>query len=167
VDARRAVYSRGRARRLRLDVLKNEFPCHHKTEKLPLICKCLQEEGLRDALPGEVALGEHEGYRPLTMKAVRETEPVGADADDRELAALCKALAHPVRVRILRLLTEEKCCVCGEVVEMIGLAQSTVSEHLRILKAVGLLSGEVEGPRVCYGVNPEALKRLRSLLAGL
>ncbi len=114
------------------------------------------------------ALGELEDYRPLTMKVVRETEPtVGANADDGELAALCKALAHPVRVRILRLLAEEKCCVCGEVVEVIGLAQSTVSEHLRILKAVGLLSGEVEGPRVCYCVNPEALKRLRSLLAGL
>jgi len=89
------------------------------------------------------------------------------EAADRELAGLCKALAHPTRVRILRILLARTTCVCGELVEMLPVAQSTVSEHLKILKGAGLVQGEVDGPRVCYCVDPEKFDRLKALIAAL
>ena len=79
---------------------------------------------------------------------------------DEQLAALAKALAHPARLRILRLLLSTPGCIGGDIVEAVGLAQSTVSEHLRILKAAGLISGTITGPRVCYALVPEALNPL-------
>ena len=63
--------------------------------------------------------------------------------DDRELALLAKAIGHPTRVRILRLLAEREACVCGELVDELPLAQSTVSQHLKILKDAGLIRGEI------------------------
>jgi len=88
-------------------------------------------------------------------------------SSDDELAALAKAVAHPVRVQILRLLARKTTCVCGDIVIEITLAQSTVSEHLRILKNAGLVMGEVDGPRVCYCLNPTMLRRLKSLIKEL
>ncbi|MBX7105916.1 MAG: metalloregulator ArsR/SmtB family transcription factor [Gemmataceae bacterium] len=90
-----------------------------------------------------------------------------SDAVDASLAGLAWALAHPARVRILRILIARKACVCGELVDQLPLAQSTVSQHLKILKDAGLVQGEIEGPRTCYGVNPIALDRLKRLIAGL
>lgn len=81
-------------------------------------------------------------------------------AGDEHLAALAKALAHPARLRILRLLLSTPGCIGGDIVEAVGLAQSTVSEHLRILKAASLISGEITGPRVCYALVPDALTTL-------
>jgi DNA-binding transcriptional ArsR family regulator len=92
------------------------------------------------------------------------TAPSGLDV---ELAALAKAIAHPVRLQILRLLSSRTTCVCGEIVDLLPLAQSTVSEHLRILKAAGLVRGEVDGPRVCYGLEPGGLARLKMLVGDL
>jgi ArsR family transcriptional regulator len=86
---------------------------------------------------------------------------------DLELAALAKALGHPARIQILRLLTRRDACVCGDIVDELPLSQSTVSEHLRILKAAGLVRGEVDGPRVCYCLEPRTLRRLRALVGGL
>lgn len=83
------------------------------------------------------------------------------------LAELAKALAHPARLRILRLLQATPGCIGGDIVDAIGLAQSTVSEHLRILKAAGIISGEIDGPRVCYALNPVALAPLAELIASL
>lgn len=88
-------------------------------------------------------------------------------AADEELAALAWAVAHPARVRILRLLLAKKACVCGELVELMPLAQSTVSQHLKILKESGLVQGEIDGPKVCYCVDPDGLARLKQLVAGL
>lgn len=90
----------------------------------------------------------------------------GTDADV-ELAGLAKALAHPARVRILRLLTRRNTCICGEIVTELDLAQSTVSQHLKTMKEAGLVQGEVDGPRVCYCVNPRMLRRLKALMGGL
>lgn len=89
-----------------------------------------------------------------------------ADEDERmsELAALAKALAHPARLRILRLLIARNACVCGSIVGELPLAQSTVSEHLRVLRSAGLVRGEVDGPRVCYCADPAAFARLRGLI---
>lgn len=77
------------------------------------------------------------------------------------LAALVKALAHPARLGVIRLLHERQTCIGCDIVDEIGLAQSTTSEHLRILKSAGIITGEVESPRVCYSLNPEALEPLR------
>lgn len=88
-------------------------------------------------------------------------------ASDEALAALAWALAHPARVRILKLLLAKKACVCGELVEMLPLAQSTVSQHLKIMKEAGLVQGEVDGPKVCYCVDPTGLARLKELVAAV
>ena len=87
--------------------------------------------------------------------------------DDERVAALAKALAHPARVRIIRLLQRTPGCIGGEIVEAVGLAQSTVSEHLRILKSVGVITGEIDGPRVCYALNPDTLAPLADFIRGL
>jgi ArsR family transcriptional regulator len=86
---------------------------------------------------------------------------------DRELATLSRALGHPARVAILRLLTECGECMCGSIVDRLPLSQATVSQHLKVLKDAGLIQGEVEGPRVCYCVQPAALNQLRALLSDL
>ena len=84
--------------------------------------------------------------------------------DEEGIAALAKALAHPARVHIVRLLLEKQSCIGCDIVDEVGLAQSTVSEHLRFLKAAGVITGEIERPRVCYSLNPEALAPLAGLL---
>jgi ArsR family transcriptional regulator len=86
---------------------------------------------------------------------------------DEELAMLGWAIAHPARVRILRILLAQQACICGELVDQMTLAQSTVSQHLKILKEAGLVQGEIDGPKVCYCVNAAALTRLKELVADL
>lgn len=90
----------------------------------------------------------------------------GPEADD-ELAALAKAVGHPLRVQILRLLAARTSCVCGDIVDELPVAQSTVSQHLKVLKEAGLIRGEVDGPRVCYCLEPRTLRRLKALVGGL
>jgi ArsR family transcriptional regulator len=70
-------------------------------------------------------------------------------------------------VAILRLLIARGECVCGAIVDELPLAQATVSQHLKVLKDAGLIEGEVDGPRVCYCVNPAGVRRLRELIASL
>jgi len=89
------------------------------------------------------------------------SDPAGL-ADDERLAAMAKALAHPARIRILRLLDQRQACITGDVVLELGLAQSTVSEHLRILRAAGLIQGEIEGPRTRYCVNASGVAALKA-----
>jgi ArsR family transcriptional regulator, arsenate/arsenite/antimonite-responsive transcriptional repressor len=85
-------------------------------------------------------------------------------AADEELASLAKALGHPLRVRILRLLMSRDACFCGEIVEQLPVAQATVSQHLKVLKEAGLIRGEIEGQRVCYCANAAVLERAVELL---
>jgi ArsR family transcriptional regulator len=82
-------------------------------------------------------------------------------------AGIAKALAHPARVRIIALLLSRPGCIGGEIVDEIGLAQSTVSEHLRILKASGIVRGRIEYPRICYSLDPDAIAPLRDLLEAI
>jgi ArsR family transcriptional regulator len=96
-----------------------------------------------------------------------DLRPIEGAAAEAELAMLAAAVGHPARVRILRLLLEKNRCICGEIVAELPLAQSTVSQHLKVLKDAGLIRGEVEGPRTCYCVEPRTLRRLRALVAGL
>ena len=77
------------------------------------------------------------------------------------LADIAKALSHPARIRILKILTEMNVCMCGDIVEQLPLAQATVSQHLKELKRVGLIKGEIEGPKVCYCVNNETLQKAK------
>ncbi len=84
-----------------------------------------------------------------------------------DLAKLSWALAHPARVRIVRLLLDRMSCMCGEIVEEMPLAQSTVSQHLKILKETGLVQGEVDGPKVCYCIHKSAMAKLKKLIAEL
>jgi DNA-binding transcriptional ArsR family regulator len=74
------------------------------------------------------------------------------------LAELAKALAHPARIAILQYLLKTNACVCGDIVDALPLAQSTVSQHLKELKKVGILKGEVEGASVCYCIDPKVWK---------
>lgn len=83
---------------------------------------------------------------------------------EETIAAVARALAHPARVRIVRFLLTRENCIGGDIVEEIGLAQSTVSEHLRILKAAGVVTGEIERPRICYSLNPTSMAPLAELL---
>lgn len=96
-----------------------------------------------------------------------DARPVEGPAADAELATLSKAVGHPARVQILRLLARRNECVCGDIVDEVGLAQSTVSQHLKVLKDAGLIRGEIDGPRVCYCLEPRALRRLKALVGGL
>jgi len=87
--------------------------------------------------------------------------------DDERLAVMAKALGHPMRVRILRLLVARNACVTGDLVAELPLAQSTVSEHLRILREAGLIQGEIEGPRTSYCVNRAGLAALQRAVFSL
>jgi len=83
---------------------------------------------------------------------------------DAELAAFAKAAAHPTRIRILRMLACRDAKMCCHIVDELPLAQSTVSEHLRILRSAGLVKANESGPRVGYCIVPSALKRFKELL---
>lgn len=87
--------------------------------------------------------------------------------EEETVAALAKALAHPARIRILRLLQATPGCIGGAIVDAVGLAQSTVSEHLRILKSAGVIHGEIDGPRICYALHPNAVAPLTAFLTDL
>jgi len=82
-------------------------------------------------------------------------------------AAIAKALGHPARIAILKLLAQRTTCFCGDITDVLPLAQSTVSQHLKALKSAGLITGEVEGVRTCYCLNPDGIKDLKSILSEL
>lgn len=80
------------------------------------------------------------------------------------LAELGKALAHPARIAILQTLAERRGCICGEIVEILPLAQSTVSQHLKVLKELGVVKGQIDGPRCCYCID---WQRYNELIAAM
>ncbi len=88
------------------------------------------------------------------------------DLDDA-LAEALKALAHPARLRILRLLANRGTCICGDLVEAMPLSQATVSQHLKVLKQVGLVEGAIDGQRSCYCINHAEMVRLRNHVTDL
>jgi DNA-binding transcriptional ArsR family regulator len=99
-----------------------------------------------------------------TVKVRKPVLPTGLLAENEAIALLAKAIAHPARVGIVRMLHEKQSCIGCDIVDEIGLAQSTISEHLRILKAAGIITGEIERPRICYSLNAVALEPLRHFL---
>jgi ArsR family transcriptional regulator, arsenate/arsenite/antimonite-responsive transcriptional repressor len=104
--------------------------------------------------------GQHGGRD--TPKNLPDTEQ-----EERELALYAKALGHPMRVRILRILAQQTECICGDMVALLPVAQSTVSQHLKVLKNAGLVQGEIDGPRVRYCVDPAVVRRLKTLVRAL
>jgi DNA-binding transcriptional ArsR family regulator len=81
------------------------------------------------------------------------------DVKEVELADLAKAISHPARIAILKTIAQRNECICGEIVEVLPLAQSTVSQHLRELLNAGLIKGSVDGPRSCYCINWQAFEK--------
>jgi ArsR family transcriptional regulator, arsenate/arsenite/antimonite-responsive transcriptional repressor len=86
---------------------------------------------------------------------------------EQELAEFAKAISHPARIAILKVLAQKNECICGEIVEMLPLAQSTVSQHLKELKTAGLIQGTVDGPRSCYSINWKACEKFSNDLGSL
>ena len=85
----------------------------------------------------------------------------------KKVSLTSRALGHPARVAILQYLARKGACFCGELVDVVPLAQATVSQHLKELKQAGLIRGDVEGPRVCYFIDPSGIKEAADLLTGL
>ena len=89
------------------------------------------------------------------MKTIVATE------SEMRTVAMLRAIAHPARFRIIKLLAARQTCVCGDIVDELPLAQSTVSEHLKVLKDAGIVRGTIDGPNVCYCLEPEAIEWLK------
>ena len=85
-------------------------------------------------------------------------------AEQRQIALYAKAFAHPARVAILQYLFKIETCICGDIVEEIGLAQSTISQHLKELKKIGLIQGTIEGTSVCYCIDVENWKKMKQAM---
>jgi DNA-binding transcriptional ArsR family regulator len=82
--------------------------------------------------------------------------------EQNQLAQLLKAMAHPARIAILEQIISANACICGDLVEELGLAQATVSQHLKELKNAGIIQGTIEGVSVCYCINPDTWKLLEN-----
>jgi len=87
--------------------------------------------------------------------------------DQEAFALLCKALCHPARLKIIQFLKQVDQCICGSIVDILPLSQSTVSQHLKILKEADFIRGEVDGPRTCYCLNHEMFDKFKKMAAEL
>jgi len=87
------------------------------------------------------------------------------NTQQNRIATYAKALAHPARVAILEVLARKNACMCGDIVDKLPLSQATVSQHLAELKRIGLITGEIDGTKVCYCINKKAWDEARSVLA--
>ena len=85
--------------------------------------------------------------------------------EQNRLAVMLKALAHPARIAILQQIINLNACICGDLVDELGLAQATISQHLKELKSAGIIQGTIEGVSVCYCIEPEAWKVLSTQLS--
>lgn len=86
---------------------------------------------------------------------------------DIELAEIAKALSHPARIKILKILNDLNSCMVGSIVDLLPLSQSTVSQHLKELKRVGLIKGEIEGPKICYCIDSDVMEKAKEELNNL
>jgi DNA-binding transcriptional ArsR family regulator len=87
--------------------------------------------------------------------------PKDLTRSELRLARMLKALGNPVRFRIVKFLAETPVCITGDIVQITDLAQSTVSQHLKVLREAGLITGEIEGPATCYCLDPEGVQFLK------
>jgi ArsR family transcriptional regulator len=91
------------------------------------------------------------------------THPPDTSHEDQDLARLARALGHPHRAAIIRFLLTSPGCIVGDIVEQLPVAPSTVSQHLRKLKEAGWIRGEIDGPKICYCIDPRAVQRFKKL----
>lgn len=106
----------------------------------------------------------------MKLETAKDSEIRTAPSDcgsviDCDMAIVLRALGHPARLEIVRALASKGRCFCGEIVEMLPLVQSTVSQHLKVLKDAKLIEGTIDGPRSCYRLNTKKLKDASTLLA--
>lgn len=94
-------------------------------------------------------------------------KPIPLQRSDEDMVRMFRALGHPARLSIVRLLMERRQCVCGDLVDELPLAQATVSQHLKVLKEAGIVVGEVFGPSTCYCLAPGALAALQGAVTEL
>lgn len=86
------------------------------------------------------------------------------NTNQNELATIFKVLSNPARIAILQYISTQEACICNDIVDEIGLAQPTISQHLKELKSIDLITGEIEGKRVCYCINLKKWKKIQDLL---
>lgn len=86
------------------------------------------------------------------------------EQEDIQLANWAKALGHPARIAILKVLARRCTCLCGDITDEIPLAQSTISQHLKVLKQAGIIQGEIDGVKVCYCLNPETVQKINETI---
>ena len=108
----------------------------------------------------------------LMASAARKCEPAcrprsKVKVDEEALALMCKALAHPARVKLLNYLADYGTCYFGKLTDILPLAASTISQHVTILKEAGLIEGSADSQRTCYCVNPQRLQQLKSMISDL
>jgi predicted transcriptional regulator len=103
----------------------------------------------------------------MSCCAPTEAKTLKPSAMDMEMAVLCKAMSHEVRVLIVNYLAEQEQCICNDFVKLLPLAQSTISQHLKILKDAGLINITKNGQKSCYCINAEKIKTFRTLTAAL
>lgn len=97
--------------------------------------------------------------------AIQKTEAF--DLIDQDLANFAKAMAHPARIAILKILAQRSECICGELVDVLPLAQATVSQHLKALKEAGLIKGTISGPSTCYCIDWQAFNHFKTTFSSM
>jgi ArsR family transcriptional regulator len=107
------------------------------------------------------------GFTMIEKSISQPDQNPAPDFEPEAFALLCKALCHPARLRIIEYLKQENRCVCGKIVDVLPLAQSTVSQHLKILKEADLIRGEVDGPRICYCLNQAVFNQFKKMALDL
>jgi len=101
------------------------------------------------------------------METTHSVKNYDLTSDELRLTQMMKALGHPARMQIVRYLSENPQCITGDIVEVLPLAQATVSQHLKVLRDAGLICGTLEGPATCYCLCEETLAWFKSQLASL
>jgi predicted transcriptional regulator len=101
------------------------------------------------------------------MDSVPEIKTYHLSADEERLTRLMKALGHPARVQIVKYLAQNPACITGDIVNVLPLAQATVSQHLKVLRDAGIICGTVDGPAVCYCLDTETLAWMKQMLEAL
>ncbi len=101
----------------------------------------------------------------MAEKKITSVRDKRTQGDRETFALLCKALGHPIRMRIIEYLKQVDQCICGAIVDILPLSQSTVSQHLKVLKEAGLIRGEIDGPRTSYCLNKKTFDQFKKMAA--
>lgn len=112
-------------------------------------------------------LHERNIYRNIAIDIMGLSKTEDFTLRENRIARYAKALAHPARIAILNILLKKQACICGDIVDVLPLSQSTVSQHLKELKEAGLIQGDIEGVTVCYCINEAGWGEAKEAFTGL